>query len=90
MILKYYMAKTDAEMERECGSKWLISLFFNAVTCFSMQGLVFGYATDESEECMPLTVLLAYKLTTSIKALEWNGTEHGPGLRQIGKHRFVM
>merc|ERR1712200_180096 len=26
------------------------------------QGLMFGYATDETEECMPLTVVLAHQL----------------------------
>merc|ERR1719273_3077683 len=26
------------------------------------QGLMFGYATDETEECMPLTVVLAHNL----------------------------
>jgi len=35
---------------------------------------MFVYATDETEECMPLTVLLARKLTAQIKALEWDGT----------------
>ncbi|XP_053889192.1 S-adenosylmethionine synthase-like isoform X2 [Malaclemys terrapin pileata] len=38
------------------------------------QGLMFGYATDETEECMPLTILLAHKLNAKIKALERNGT----------------
>lgn len=65
------------------GNKWLISLFFNAVPCFSMQGLMFGYATDETKECMPLTVLLAHKLTARIKALERNGT--WPWVRPDGK-----
>lgn len=58
-------------------------LFFNTVLCFSMQGLMFGYATDETEECMPLTVLLAHKLTARIKALERNGT--WPWVRPDGK-----
>ncbi|OWK49949.1 hypothetical protein RLOC_00006847 [Lonchura striata] len=38
-----------------------------------MQGLILGYATDETEECMPLAVLLAHKLIVSIRAgMEWN------------------
>ncbi len=30
------------------------------------QGLMFGYATDESEECMPLTHLLATRLVETL------------------------
>ena len=38
------------------------------------QGLMFGYATDETEECMPLTVVLAHKLNSYIAELRRNGT----------------
>ncbi|XP_076875673.1 methionine adenosyltransferase II, alpha-like isoform X3 [Brachyhypopomus gauderio] len=37
------------------------------------QGLMFGYATDETEECMPLTILLAHKLNYKMKELSRNG-----------------
>ncbi|XP_044030669.1 methionine adenosyltransferase II, alpha-like isoform X3 [Siniperca chuatsi] len=37
------------------------------------QGLMFGYATDETEECMPLTILLAHKLIYRMKELSRNG-----------------
>ncbi|XP_074985063.1 S-adenosylmethionine synthase-like [Caretta caretta] len=47
------------------------------------QGLMFDYATDETEECMPLTILLAHKLNAKIKALERNGT--WPRVRPDGK-----
>lgn len=56
---------------------------YSLILYFSMQGLMFGYATDETEECMPLTVLLAHKLTARIKALERNGT--WPWVRPDGK-----
>ncbi|XP_027508853.1 S-adenosylmethionine synthase-like isoform X2 [Corapipo altera] len=52
------------------------------------QGLMFGYATDETEECMPLTILLAHKLTASIRALERNGT--WPWVRPDGKTQVTM
>lgn len=39
----------------------------------SLQGLMFGYATDETEECMPLTILLAHKLNNRMKELSRNG-----------------
>ncbi|XP_045494098.1 S-adenosylmethionine synthase isoform X2 [Colias croceus] len=37
------------------------------------QGLMFGYATDETEECMPLTVVLAHRLNQKIAELRRNG-----------------
>lgn len=37
------------------------------------QGLMFGYATDETEECMPLTVVLAHQLNAKIAELRRNG-----------------
>merc|ERR1712061_432351 len=38
------------------------------------QGLMFGYATDETEECMPLTVVLAHALNKKIADLRRDGT----------------
>jgi len=38
------------------------------------QGLMFGYATDETEECMPLTVVLAHKLNAKIAELRRSGS----------------
>ncbi|KAL7979069.1 hypothetical protein Chor_015093, partial [Crotalus horridus] len=37
------------------------------------QGLMFGYATDETEECMPLTIILAHKLNAKMAELRCNG-----------------
>jgi len=37
------------------------------------QGLMFGYATDETEECMPLTVVLAHQLNKKIADLRRSG-----------------
>jgi len=37
------------------------------------QGLMFGYATDETEECMPLTVVLSHKLNERISQLRRSG-----------------
>jgi len=37
------------------------------------QGLMFGYATDETEECMPLTVVLAHKLNIKLSEMRKNG-----------------
>lgn len=44
--------------------------------CLSLsarQGLMFGYATDETEECMPLTIVLAHKLNSKMAELRRNG-----------------
>lgn len=37
------------------------------------QGLMFGYATDETEECMPLTVVLSHQLNAKMAALRRSG-----------------
>jgi len=38
------------------------------------QGLMFGYATDETEECMPLTVVLAHELNKKLSELRKDGS----------------
>merc|ERR1712226_346550 len=38
------------------------------------QGLVFGYATDETEECMPLTVVLAHALNKKLSDMRRDGS----------------
>ena len=37
------------------------------------QGIMFGYATDETTECMPLTIVLAHKLNAKIAELRRSG-----------------
>jgi len=37
------------------------------------QGLMFGYATDETDECMPLTVVLAHRLNERLAELRRSG-----------------
>ncbi|XP_014789454.1 S-adenosylmethionine synthase isoform X1 [Octopus bimaculoides] len=37
------------------------------------QGLMFGYATNETEECMPLTVVLAHQLNAKVAVLRRSG-----------------
>lgn len=38
------------------------------------QGIMFGYATDETPECMPLTVVIAHRLNQRLAELRRNGT----------------
>ncbi|KAL5106514.1 S-adenosylmethionine synthase isoform type-2 [Taenia crassiceps] len=38
------------------------------------QGLMFGYATDETEECMPLTIVLAHALNERLAICRRDGT----------------
>ena len=37
------------------------------------QGLMFGYATDESPECMPVTILWAHRLNERLRELRTSG-----------------
>jgi len=37
------------------------------------QGLMFGYATDETKECMPMTLMLAHQLNERLRELRLNG-----------------
>lgn len=56
-------------------------LIYLLIIC--IQGLMFGYATDETEECMPLTVVLAHKLNAKMAELRRNGSV--PWLRPDSK-----
>ncbi|XP_029410317.1 S-adenosylmethionine synthase isoform X2 [Nannospalax galili] len=52
------------------------------------QGLMFGYATDETEECMPLTIILAHKLNTRMAELRRSGVL--PWLRPDSKTQVTV
>ncbi|XP_061655532.1 methionine adenosyltransferase II, alpha a isoform X2 [Phyllopteryx taeniolatus] len=52
------------------------------------QGLMFGYATDETEECMPLTIILAHKLNAKMAELRRDGAL--PWLRPDSKTQVTV
>jgi len=56
------------------------------------QGLMFGYATDETPECMPMTILLAHKLCATMTRLrnDPNPATGCPWLRPDAKTQVTI
>ena len=52
------------------------------------QGIMFGYATDETEEYMPLTIMLAHKLNAAMAAARRSGAL--PWLRPDSKTQVTI
>lgn len=71
----------------KCLGYWMAAVFWTVMAFFSLQGLMFGYATDETEECMPLTIVLAHKLNAKMAELRRNGTL--PWLRPDSKTQVM-
>ena len=53
---------------------WWTLLSLRIFFFVKLQGLMFGYATDETDECMPLTVVLAHSLNRKLSELRRDGT----------------
>ena len=49
---------------------------------------MFGYATDETDECMPLTIVLAHKLNQKLAELRYSGAL--PWLRPDSKAQVCV
>ena len=53
------------------------------------QGIMYGYATDETKECLPLPVVLAHQLTRGLEELRRNNPEFN-WLRPDGKAQVTV
>jgi len=53
------------------------------------QGIMYGYATDETKECLPLPVVLAHQLTRGLEELRRNNPEFN-WLRPDGKAQVTI